>query len=143
MPRLDLIGEETVRLTFAEMPFKGRPKFTKTGHTYTPSKTAKTEKYIRDQWQKQVGSYWDEHRGPVKVYLEIARPQAKNSKDGAQDLQKPDIDNIGKVFLDALNKLAWKDDSQVVEFEVAKLPRQKSKEQVEACLRVRYYLEAL
>ena len=33
---------------------------------------------------------------------------------------KPDIDNIGKVVLDALNKFAFKDDNQVCKFMIQK-----------------------
>ena len=33
---------------------------------------------------------------------------------------KPDIDNIGKVVLDALNKFAFKDDNQVCKFTIQK-----------------------
>lgn len=35
-------------------------------------------------------------------------------------IKKPDADNISKIILDALNKLAWADDAQVVECTVKK-----------------------
>ena len=35
--------------------------------------------------------------------------------------KKPDIDNIVKVVLDAMNKFAFKDDTQIVKLEVEKL----------------------
>ena len=34
--------------------------------------------------------------------------------------KKPDCDNIAKIVLDALNQIAYKDDSQVIELSVRK-----------------------
>ena len=34
--------------------------------------------------------------------------------------KKPDIDNIVKIILDALNKIAFKDDNQITKIEVEK-----------------------
>jgi Holliday junction resolvase RusA-like endonuclease len=34
---------------------------------------------------------------------------------------KPDGDNVAKLVLDAMNKLVWRDDSQVVLLEVLKM----------------------
>lgn len=34
--------------------------------------------------------------------------------------KKPDFDNIGKVICDALNKIAYRDDSQIVDAQVRK-----------------------
>ena len=36
-------------------------------------------------------------------------------------MQKPDADNVGKIVLDALNKIAYIDDSQVAQVEVSKV----------------------
>lgn len=35
-------------------------------------------------------------------------------RDGARPVKKPDLDNIAKIILDALNHVAWLDDKQVV-----------------------------
>ena len=40
---------------------------------------------------------------------------------GISPTKKPDIDNIVKVVLDAMNKFAFKDDTQIVKLEVEKL----------------------
>ncbi|MDF2537449.1 MAG: Holliday junction resolvase [Herbinix sp.] len=40
--------------------------------------------------------------------------------DKIRPTKKPDIDNIAKVILDALNGIAYKDDTQVVTLEVRK-----------------------
>lgn len=147
MRRLDLVGEETAAMEFDEIPFKRRPKFnTKTRKAITPAKTTAAEESIRQQWIEQNGKAYAEFTGAVRAYIEIARPLAKSrpkKDDGMQDVQKPDADNICKAFLDALNGVAYKDDSQVVYVEFWKRPRQKSKEKVEATVRLRYYLDAI
>lgn len=43
--------------------------------------------------------------------------------DTEQDIYKPDIDNIAKLILDALNGIAYEDDAQVVILQCAKKPR--------------------
>ena len=40
---------------------------------------------------------------------------------GISPTKKPDIDNIVKVVLDAMNKFAFRDDTQIVKLEVEKL----------------------
>ena len=42
-------------------------------------------------------------------------------------IKKPDIDNIGKVMLDALNKIAFKDDNQVTKMEIEKVYAEEEK----------------
>ena len=48
-------------------------------------------------------------------------------KDGSchPDLQKPDVDNIAKLVLDALNEVAYQDDSQVSQLAVLKHQRER------------------
>ena len=41
--------------------------------------------------------------------------------------KKPDIDNIIKVILDALNKMAFKDDNQITKIEVEKVYSEEEK----------------
>ena len=41
--------------------------------------------------------------------------------------KKPDIDNIVKIVLDALNKMAFKDDNQITKLEVEKFYSEKEK----------------
>lgn len=145
--RLDKVGEETAHMVFETLPFKRRPRTDyRNKRTYTPTVQAKEEADIARQWTEQCGTRWDSFEGAVKVYIEIARPLPKSYParlDQSQDLNKPDIDNCTKAILDALNGIAYKDDKQVVELEVWKRPRQKSKAQVEVTVRIRYYIEQL
>ena len=41
-------------------------------------------------------------------------------KNDISPIKKPDIDNIAKIILDALNKLAFQDDSQIIKLNIEK-----------------------
>ena len=115
---------ETIMLRFeidGEPVGKGRPRFTRGGHTYTPEKTANYEALIRLAFQENFPDFvpWD---CPVEVYMtayfSIPKSFSKKRHKLAEDqlirpTKKPDSDNISKLK-DALNGIAWKDDSQVV-----------------------------
>lgn len=100
---------------------KGRPRMTRSGHCYTPSKTAQYESKIAWCFQQAAPDHV-----PIKTaitlhvvaYMPIpaswSRKKAKAAEDGViRPTVKPDLDNILKT-LDALNGVAWKDDAQVV-----------------------------
>lgn len=124
---------ELRRVGFVEMDLfpreivgKLRPRFTRSGCTYTPAKTRKAEIAVRDEFRKVCGERWAKFGGPVKVSISYSRQLAKsNPKFWAfrQDLGKPDLDNVAKLVLDSLNGLAYADDSQVIEIHMAKCDR--------------------
>ena len=109
---------------------KGRPRFKRMGNfvqTYTPEKTAEYEKLVRLRFQNAGGVITD---NPVRVEIAafFAPPKSTRKRDKAEMLanrilpmKKPDVDNIAKIILDALNKIAYKDDSQVIELSVKKI----------------------
>lgn len=108
---------------------KGRPRFRRMGNfvqTYTPEKTAEYEKLVRIRFQNAGGVITDK---PVRVEITafFAPPKSTKKRDKAEMLmnkilptKKPDCDNIAKIILDALNQIAYKDDSQVIELVVKK-----------------------
>lgn len=106
---------------------KARPRFnTKTGRAFTPGDTITYENWIKCCYQEQCGKFID---GAVKaridVYYKIPKSYTKKRvqaiKDGLEKpLKKPDSDNIAKIVLDSLNKIAFNDDAQVVELTVVK-----------------------
>jgi Holliday junction resolvase RusA-like endonuclease len=107
---------------------KGRSRSTKTGHHYTPEKTATYEARMAWTFRKEAGPNWEPIKGMVKVSLMafFSIPKSfsrKKNLDIANDIcrpiVKPDIDNIVKL-LDGLNGVAWDDDSQIVELEACK-----------------------
>lgn len=100
---------------------KGRPRFTRSGRTYTPKKTLDYERAIKRAYLNKY-TYLSKRSLRIKIcaYLEVAKSHSKIKKQKmlANELQctkKPDADNIVKVVLDALNKVAYQDDTQVVE----------------------------
>ena len=108
---------------------KGRPRFSKTGHTYTDSETRAHEKKIAAYYRSSVLGY----RFPDAAVLEIDviayYPIPKSATKAAsaamkagytKPTKKPDLDNVIKAVLDALNGVAYKDDSRIVRIEARK-----------------------
>lgn len=107
---------------------KGRPRFVRaTGRTYTPEKTARYEDRLA--WAAQaVMAGRPLLTGPlgVTVRAHVEVPVSRGKAWRAQALAgirrpttKPDADNIAKM-LDALNKVVWLDDAQIVALSVFK-----------------------
>ena len=106
---------------------KQRPRFsTKTGRAFTPGDTITYENWIKCCYQEQDGKFIE---GPVKariyVYYKIPKSYTKKRVQAIREgiempLKKPDSDNIAKIVLDSLNKIAFDDDAQVVELTVIK-----------------------
>lgn len=120
------VGSAVLELHPAEIVGKGRPRFTRSGRTYTPRKTKRAELAIRDEFLRVSGERWAKFRGPVSVHIVYGRELAKSNPKfwaGRADTGKPDLDNCGKLILDALNGIAFMDDSQVVNMTIAKSAR--------------------
>ena len=108
---------------------KQRPRFnSKQKRTYTPKKTADYEELIRLEFIRQCKDLIiHEYDGAVKIkieaYFEPTKSTSKKKYEamlGDYVLKKPDCDNIAKAVCDALNGLAYKDDSQVCELKISK-----------------------
>jgi Holliday junction resolvase RusA-like endonuclease len=60
--------------------------------------------------------------GPVSLVLVCSMPRPKYiKKDAIWHTKKPDIDNLAKAVMDALNGIVWKDDSQICELSAVKI----------------------
>lgn len=106
---------------------KGRPKFsTVNGRAvaYTPAKTANYETLVRLSYQQQcMCKPYDKAtqlRAKIIAYFPIPKSASKKARQKMLDheirhIKKPDADNVIKAVLDALNGLAYYDDSQVCE----------------------------
>lgn len=103
-----------IKLTFDVAPVaKERPRFTKAGSVYTPTKTAVFEKTIRILAAKQMrDNRYLTLSGPlvVDVIFQVCKPK---SAGRSHPTVKPDIDNLIKSLFDSLNGVAWEDDAQV------------------------------
>lgn len=97
---------------------------------YTPAKTVAAESGVRVLAKAAMAKAGFELcEGPVRVTLEgYRRPPRSASRKAAAaligaaawDTRKPDLDNVAKLVGDALNGVAWVDDSQVAEMQLAK-----------------------
>ena len=115
--------EKTLVLHVAPLP-KERPRAVMVGghaRIYTPRKTADYEKKIAAAWKTEHGA--EPMEGPLAVRIVLGMPSPKSTtKAKRQDMLdrkirptvKPDLDNLDKAVMDALNKVAYKDDSQIV-----------------------------
>lgn len=96
--------------------------------TVTPDRTVLYENLIKDRYLQEANGFYLESGTPVTLRI-VARflpPKSKSKKiqksmfDGeVLPLKKPDMDNIVKVVADALNGVAYHDDTQIA-FVVAK-----------------------
>lgn len=112
---------DTKQLTvFVEPVAKQRPRYTRSGHVYTPDKTAKYEKLIRECWELSHEGLWT---GDIVMlcdfYVPIPKSMSKKDKQKAVECElrpskKPDIDNYIKAVMDALNEVAYWDDRQII-----------------------------
>jgi len=98
---------------------KQRPRFSR-GRTYTPKKTIDYETAIKAKAMSAMGSS-KPLETPVAVYLHInhAIPASYSKKrreaclNRSERPKKPDLDNVAKAYLDAMNGIIYKDDVQV------------------------------
>jgi len=91
---------------------KGRPRFTKYGHAYTPKATKGYEQTVRVAAMEALTQWRNENNG---VHWNASGPFALNVFLFFGDRRKRDIDNCLKSISDALNKLLYNDDHQLDE----------------------------
>lgn len=99
---------------------KARPRFAK-GHCYTPEKTKRAEDAVA--WA--VKSYMSQNglmifESAIWVKLTFCFEMAKGEKSWYYT-KRPDLDNLCKLVMDSLNRVAYKDDKQIVSLEAHKL----------------------
>lgn len=117
---------------YGEAIGKGRPRVSRRGgyvHTYTPERTRRFEENIKFEYlahscerpyTRDKSLYAD-----IKIGVGIPRSYSKKDRENAingilRPSKKPDIDNIIKSIMDALNGLAYEDDSQIVQIHAIK-----------------------
>ena len=125
--------EHTIDLVIEGEPVgKGRPRVTNRGsfaHAYNPAKTKNYEKLIQNEYFKNY-TYEDTLQGPIKAELIAYFPVPESTSKKKKELllknyekhtKKPDIDNVIKSVFDALNNVAFTDDSNIIELKAKKL----------------------
>lgn len=103
---------------------KGRPRFYN-GHAVTPAKTRLYEEEVailarvatKEPISGAVG---------IEIYAAFSVPKSATKKRKAELLEsfyvtkKPDVDNIAKSIMDAINGICYEDDAQVAGIRVIK-----------------------
>ena len=109
---------------------KARPRVnTYTCKAYTPTNTKDYELLVKQYFKIKYPRFVPlENRLAVKIVATFKVPKTTTKKDREQiekglisPTKKPDIDNIVKIILDALNQMAFKDDTQITKLEVEKV----------------------
>lgn len=107
---------------------KGRPRFYG-GHAVTPENTREYEKMTAMLFRASARGEKFTDKVPIRVSIEACyripakATKAQKEKIASGELMpciKPDADNIAKIILDSLNKVAWDDDAQVTELTIQK-----------------------
>lgn len=120
-----------VRLTIDGHPKgKGRPKFSRSGHAYTPDDTRAYEALIVMAYRAAYHSFKFPKETAldlrIRAYYPIPKSDSKSDqmKKRKNEIRprniKPDIDNVVKIICDALNDVAYHDDTQIVDQQARK-----------------------
>lgn len=85
---------------------KGRPRVVQQGgrhNAFTPAVTVKAQHHVAGAYRRAAGWHVVDAAARFVLRCEFHIP----------DGRRVDVDNLGKLVMDALIGLAWKDDSQV------------------------------
>lgn len=122
---------------------KGRPKFDTRGpyvRAVTPKKTANYEALVKMEYQAQCDGFMFSRDAALGMLVTAYKPIPKSTSkkkrvlmlgDIIRPTKKPDWDNVGKIVCDALNKIAFCDDTQIVDGRVIKLYAEQPRVEVE------------
>lgn len=120
-----------VRFTILGEPKgKGRPRFCRnTGHAITPKDTVNYETLVRMEY----GVAYSDFKFPddamldmrIKAFYSIPKSASKKKRasmlaNEIRPTKKPDMDNVVKIIADALNQVAYRDDTQIVDCQCRK-----------------------
>ena len=124
---------------------KRRPKFS-TVHGYAqaikPKEDVIYENLVKLSFQQAKPSDYNLFDKAVKMtilaYFAIPKSFSKKKQNEAIEgrispLTKPDADNIAKIICDALNDIAYKDDTQIVELTIIKKYASEPKVKITLC----------
>lgn len=115
-----------------EIVAKGRPRFTRVGHAYTPAKTRQFEKVVGMYTRQTIKKTLE---GALEVYITVQKrpPKSWSKKKRKAALEgkihpavRPDIDNYGKSILDGMDGIAFKDDNQICSLNMKKIYAEKA-----------------
>lgn len=122
---------DRVQLTIPLEPKgKERPRWSKKmQRMYTPASTTNYEDFIKLVYRQNYGTQMFPKGVPLDIRIRAYCPipksdtlivRAKKRAGAIRPTVKPDWDNIGKIVADALNKIAYYDDAQIVDSQIRK-----------------------
>lgn len=125
-----------------EVKGKGRPRVTIRGGyamAYTPKDTVNYENLVKYIYAEKCGHYFDEKKplyANIYAFYQIPKSTSKKKakemeSKSIRPTKKPDLDNVAKLILDSLNKIAFNDDSQIVRLCVGKYYSDRPRVEVE------------
>jgi len=110
---------------------KGRPRFARRpGNlvvTYDPEQNRSYEAYLKILAAKEMAGLPPvEHPVSLSVLVCLSPPSSWSKRklelsEKIAPTLKPDLDNVVKMVMDALTKVAWKDDAQVISISASKV----------------------
>lgn len=110
---------EPIRIIIPGRPVpKQRPRFTRTGHIYTPQGTKDYEDFVGWKAKEVIKEPLE---GDIALYIRVY----VNRNVFA------DIDNIAKAIMDGLNGVAYKDDRQVVCLSIQRIKDREERVEIE------------
>lgn len=136
--------EKIVKFTVNGEPMgKGRPRFSTFNgfvRTHTPKDTINYESKVvyaykseykerafdpHEQVVAYINAYYQVPKNAYRYYkrenvTKLTKQGLEMVSGNIRPTKKPDCDNIAKIILDALNGIAYHDDSQVIELSVSK-----------------------
>ena len=101
---------------------KQRPRWSRVG-TYTPAKTVNYENFIKQLFVEEYPNFIPiEHELNLDLMIYCSIPKSTSKKrqkmmmlGSIRPAKRPDVDNVIKSVFDALEKLAYKNDSQFIQ----------------------------
>lgn len=112
---------------------KGRPRVAMRGRfptVYTPKETREAEDSFMQQAIKQKPETPLEGALSIRIKFYKIKPKSM-SKKVIHWTTKPDLDNLVKLVIDALNKVFFQDDAQIIEISASKEYDQTPRTEVE------------
>lgn len=101
-----------------------RPRFTRAGRVYKDKRYKKFLKTVPELYASAGGIDFGEQPVSMAITCFSPLPKSKPKKVVSEpNVCKPDVDNVAKAVMDALNGVAYKDDKQVIRLTVQKMPR--------------------
>ena len=107
---------------------KARPVVPRNGRPFTRKSTLEYEKKVRDAYRASGSTNYfngEALAADIRYYFKIPKNTSRKAREALVNnpwyTKKKDLDNLAKSVLDALNTVAFTDDSQIVSMYLSKV----------------------